>query len=135
MSRFGIFGLFLLTWPALAGCGGVSPDDLVITGPTDFISITGPQLACSSAYDPNPLTITVGTAVVWTNNDGTAPHTVTSSDGMGCTNGNAVVIRELDSPIIPLGVTFTYQFNTVGTFEYVCNVGGHQMRGTVEVIP
>ena len=132
MSRFNIFGLFLLGSLVLFGCGGDS-DDLVITGPTGFISIMGPS-ACGAAYDPNPLTVDVGTTVVWTNND-TFSHTVTSSDGMGCTNGNALVMRELDSPVMGPGNTFTYTFNTVGIFDYVCVVGGHQMSGQVIVQP
>jgi plastocyanin len=76
----------------------------------------------ASAYNPNPLTIARGDRVIWTNNDSTT-HTVTSD----------LPSAELGSGNIAAGTTYSYTFNTAGTFNYHCDVGGHNMTGTVVV--
>lgn len=71
------------------------------------------------AFDPAEVTIATGTAVSWTNDD-TAPHTVTSTDGV------------FDSGIFDPGASFTWIFNEPGSFAYVCQLHP-QMQGTVVV--
>lgn len=61
------------------------------------------------AFDPDDLTIPVGTTVTWTNNDG-APHTVTADDG------------SFDSGNLGQGDTFTFTFEEAGTFTYICKI-------------
>ncbi len=63
-------------------------------------------------YSFNPPTITVpeGTTVTWTNNDNVT-HTVTVKTGTGFDSG----------PLSP-GETFSYGFNTTGTFDYGCSI-------------
>ncbi len=105
------------------------------TGLTASVSIIqGAFNKCEGAYSPNPLIVSAGTTVTWTNNDSTV-HTVTHSDGLGCTPGNALTPaeREFDSGFLGLGGTFEHTFNTTGTFDYVCTIGAHTMRGTVIV--
>ncbi len=71
------------------------------------------------SFFPATLTVKKGTKVTWTNNDGTT-HTVTGSNG-GPTN----------TGLAP-GETYSFTFNTVGTFAYHCNIHS-SMTGTVKV--
>ena len=61
------------------------------------------------AFAPDTLIIPAGTTVKWTNNDG-VPHTSTS-DGAGW-----------DSGTLSTGQTYSFQFNTAGTFPYHCGI-------------
>lgn len=71
------------------------------------------------AFDPAALEVTVGTTVVWTNNEAT-PHTVTSSDAL------------FDSGMLMQGDSFRHVFDTIGTYNYACSFHP-QMTGTVTV--
>ncbi len=72
------------------------------------------------AFVPQHITITVNTAVRWTNLDG-APHTSTSTTGVW------------DSGTLTTGQSFSFTFSTVGLYPYICAI--HQgMTGTVAVI-
>jgi plastocyanin len=71
---------------------------------------TGGQVAVSImnfAYDPSPVEVAVGDTVTWTNND-SVPHTVTSSDG------------SIQSGTMQPGQSFSYTFETAGSFDYHC---------------
>ena len=59
-------------------------------------------------YDPDTLTVPVGTTVCWVNQD-TTPHTVTSD-----------VEGVFDSGSLQQGQTFEYTFNSAGSFPYHC---------------
>lgn len=74
-------------------------------------------------YDPNLVTVSVGTTVVWANNDD-AVHTVTAGNP---TDGPSGVF---DSDLISAGESFEYTFNTAGKFDYYCIVHPW-MQGTV----
>ena len=71
------------------------------------------------AFIPPAVTIAVGEAVEWTNNDSIA-HTATAAD------------EAFDSGILSEGQTFTHTFDTAGTFDYICTIHPF-MRGTVTV--
>ncbi len=74
------------------------------------------------AFNPSSLTVTVGTTVTWTNDDSTS-HDVTFTD-----------IAGVDSGTMSRGQTFSYTFNTAGTFHYYCKIhGASAMSGTVTV--
>ena len=60
-------------------------------------------------YSINELMIPLGTTVTWTNNDPGVLHTVTSVD------------RVFDSGMLAAGDTFSYTFNQVGQFDYLCS--------------
>ena len=81
-----------------------------------FVSIPG------FSFDPATLTISQGDTVTWSN-DHTVPHTTTSDDG-----------TEWDSGTMNPGDTFSYVFNTAGTFPYHCNIHP-SMLGTITVEP
>jgi plastocyanin len=71
----------------------------------------------SFAFNPKSLTVPVGTTVTWTNND-SANHRINSSS--------------FNSPDLPKGSSFSYTFQTAGTFDYTCGVHP-SMQGKVIV--
>ncbi len=64
------------------------------------------------AFSPSPLNITSGTNVTWTNRDA-APHTASSSAGAP---------NAFDSSTLGNGQSFSFTFNTPGTYNYICNI-------------
>jgi plastocyanin len=95
--------------PAAAGSGGTRG-----SGPSEQVTIR------DFAFDPPDLTISVGTAVTWTNEDNTT-HTVTGRD-------NDVIA----SPDLDQGDTYSVTFSQAGTFHYLCSIHTN-MTGTVTV--
>jgi len=73
------------------------------------------------AFDPSAITVTSGTTITWTNNDG-IPHTVTSTS----------LLDTFDSGSISNNGTFHHTFNTVGTITYKCTIHP-SMTGSVVV--
>lgn len=77
-------------------------------------------------FTPAQVTINVGDSVQW-NNEGEFPHNVNADDGS---------FRSGDPSSDPWSYTFT--FNTPGTFRYYCEVhgapGGVGMSGTITVL-
>jgi plastocyanin len=63
----------------------------------------------AKAFNPNPLTVAIGTSVTWTNTD-TITHTSTADAG-GWNSG-----------VIAPGTTFSVSFPTSGTFTYHCTI-------------
>jgi len=76
-------------------------------------------------YDPQDITITIGTTVKWTNNDETI-HTVTS--GTLETGPSGI----FDSSILDAGSSFEYTFSSAETVDYYCIVHPW-MAGSVTV--
>lgn len=81
------------------------------------VSVSIKNFAFASAN----LTVAKGTTVTWTNGDG-APHTVTGDNGGP------------NSPSLGTGQSYSYTFNTIGTFPYHCAVHP-MMTATVTVTP
>ncbi|MBA2448111.1 MAG: cupredoxin domain-containing protein [Chloroflexi bacterium] len=101
------------TLVALLPSGASAADvQVVVVQPTD-------QLAWR--YDPANLTVTTGTTVTWVN-QGTAPITVTSPDGL------------FDSEQILPNASFSATFYAPGTYRYFCVPYPH-MKGTILVTP
>jgi len=71
------------------------------------------------SFSPATLTVTAGTNVTWTNNDGMT-HTVTADDD------------SFDSGNITMGSKFSKVFPTAGTFSYHCTIHP-TMKGTIVV--
>jgi len=72
------------------------------------------------AFDPATVTVNVGAAVTWVNQD-SAPHTVTSDSG-----------GELSSGTLSNGQSYSHTFNAKGTYTYHCGIH-RSMKGTVNV--
>jgi plastocyanin len=71
------------------------------------------------AFQPASLEVAAGTTVTWTNT-GQAKHTATADDGT------------FDSKNLKPGESFSFTFNTPGTFAYHCDVHP-EMTGTIVV--
>jgi plastocyanin len=117
--------LLSATWRACAAFAlvlavvAVLPGDVLAADAQ--ISIVEPADTMSWRYDPASLTVTAGTTVTWVNNGSTAV-TVTSPDGL------------FDSDTIAAGASFSYTFDTPGTYRYFCVPYPH-MKGVVVVSP
>jgi len=72
-----------------------------------------------SQYSPSTLTISIGTTIKWTNKE-SATHTVTSD------------VAVFESGDMAKDQTFSYTFNTAGTFPYHCKHHSG-MKGTITV--
>lgn len=95
---------------------------LVVKEPTAPVTakVSIPQGAMTQSegqlyYDPQEITVSVGTTVVWSNDD-TAAHTVTSGNPSSGPSG------AFDSDILAAGKTFEHKFDSAGTTEYFCQV-------------
>ena len=73
------------------------------------------------AFSPTSITVKQGSKVTWTNQD-TAGHTVQETDGQVGPN----------SSTIGKGQSYSFIFNTVGTFQYHCSIHP-DMTGMVTV--
>ena len=97
----------------LSACGSSSsPSSPSPAPPSGANNVSIPVSASTlgtSAYAPNPFTVSAGTTVTWTNND-SIPHTSTSNSGAW------------DSGSIAAGGHFSFTFQTKGTFTYHCTI-------------
>jgi plastocyanin len=114
-----------------AACGGggggsysTSPSPGSNPAPVVSSHTTSPVMS-GTAFSPAVDTVTAGSTVTWTNQDG-IPHTVTSAPGSADTyTGN-----------VAGSATFSHTFNTAGTYAYYCQIHGTPtsgMRGTIVV--
>lgn len=71
------------------------------------------------AFNPSSITVSVGTTITWTNKD-SFTHNVTSST------------QAFSSGSMSPGATFSFKFNTAGTYNYTCTIHPG-MNGTVIV--
>lgn len=101
---------------------------IVIMGQPGNKQNTGPNAVATNsveiknlAFNPTPITVTVGTTVTWTNND-TVTHTVTSTSGPA----------SFDSGHMEPGNTFSFTFTEAGTYDYMCTIHPY-MRAQVIV--
>lgn len=81
--------------------------------------VQGASALTTNAYSPNPLSVTAGSTVIWTNNDRIA-HTTTADGG------------RWDSGVLQPGAQFSFTFSAVGTFPYHCSIHPN-MVGTITV--
>jgi len=78
------------------------------------------------AFSPQTIKVKKGTKVTWTNNDSIG-HNVVADDAK-----NAAGMPTTNS-LISKGGTYSFTFNTTGTFSYHCTPHPF-MTGTVEVV-
>jgi plastocyanin len=97
---------------------------------TSSVSIvSGASTLTTDAYSPNPIQVSVGTTVTWTNND-SQPHTVTSgSNGQPDNKFNS---SPNFTPLLNPGQTFSFTFTEAGEYPYYCMLHPN-MVGTVNV--
>jgi plastocyanin len=119
---------FLICVAALAGCGGgtssatpnvPTPTTPSPSGPLMVTMPMGASFLTTTAYVPNPITVSMGSTIKWTNNDNVA-HTVSSQNNLW------------DSGDIEPGATYSRTFQSTGSFPYYC-VYHPGMVGTIAV--
>jgi plastocyanin len=86
--------------------------------------VPGSASLTDTAFQPNPVQVSVGSTVTWTNNDA-QPHTATSGQ-------NATPDGTFDSEIMAPQATFEHTFTEAGEFPYFCLLHPN-MVGTVSV--
>lgn len=110
------------------GQGASNATNATMTGAgnaTTSVSIVqGSSTLTTDAYQPNPVQVSVGSTVTWTNNDA-QPHTATSGE-------NATPDGRFDSSIMAPAATFDHTFTEAGEFPYFCLLHPN-MVGTVSV--
>jgi plastocyanin len=115
----------------MAGAGNATNATGSSAGSTgNSVSIVpGSSSLTTDAYQPNPIQVSVGTTVTWTNNDA-QPHTVTSgSNGQPDNKFNS---SPNFTPLLNPGQTFSFTFTQAGDYPYFCMVHPN-MVGTVSV--
>ena len=110
--------------PGMAGNAMPGMDMPPATAPVtgaDSPPATGGTSVNISDFKFNPATLTVpaGATVTWTNQD-EEPHTIAAKDGT------------FRSPGMDTHATFSFTFNTPGSYDYVCSIHPF-MTGTVVV--
>jgi plastocyanin len=108
-SRLLVFAVALLAVVA-AGCGGA--------GESKPVATTEVKMVKSYRFDPRTIEIQAGATVTWTNEDNFT-HTVEVEGQRD---------REVDR-----GESVSITFDKPGTYDYVCTLHSHDMRGTVIV--
>lgn len=114
MKRVIALSTFLLTIFAAACGGGTTPTPYGEAAPP---SERAEVIIEGFAFRPDSLTIAPGTTITWTNQDSVA-HTI------------AIVGTE--SPILSKGDSWSYTFDTGGTFDYICGIHPY-MKGQIVV--
>jgi plastocyanin len=94
---------------AIAAVFALLLTSLIAIGQATSVSADVSVNIVNFSFQPTPLTIPVGTKVVWTNQDSTS-HTSTSDAGAW------------DSGTLSKGMTFSFTFMQAGTFAYHCNI-------------
>ena len=98
-------------------------------GGTGVSIVSGASSLTDTAYSPNPIQVSVGTTVTWTNNDA-QPHTVTS--GSNAQPDNKFNSSPNFTPLLNPGQTFSFTFTQAGEYPYYCMLHPN-MVGTVSV--
>jgi plastocyanin len=96
---------------------------------TSVSIVSGSSSLTDTAFQPNPVQVSVGSTVTWTNDD-SQPHTVVSGqnaqpDGKFASSPNF-------NPLIAPGQTFSHTFTEAGQYPYYCALHPN-MVGTVSV--
>jgi plastocyanin len=107
------------------GAGNATNATTTGAGGTTSVSIvSGSSTLTTDAFAPNPIQVSVGTTVTWTNNDA-QPHTVNGGE-------SPTPSGLFDSPIMAPQATFEYTFTEAGEVPYFCILHPN-MVGTVSV--
>jgi plastocyanin len=127
INRLLIGAILLLALLSISySCTKSSTTDPYTSGGTGSKGVTTPGAnevwIQGMAFDPSTITITTGTTITWTNKDAIG-HSVTSDAGV------------FDSGIINASGTFSYTFDTDGTFTYHCKVHPTMTASVIVKLP
>src|SRR5918998_524216 len=91
---------------------------------TSVSIVPGSSSLTTDAWSPNPVQVSAGTTITWTNDD-SQPHAVNSGE-------NATPTGLFDSGIMAPAATFEHTFTEAGEYPYFCLLHPN-MVGTVSV--
>ncbi|HZA64600.1 MAG TPA: plastocyanin/azurin family copper-binding protein [Nitrososphaeraceae archaeon] len=143
-SSIAISAPYYASAQGVTGQGGANATNATMNGPgnatnatgatganagTSVSIVSGSSSLSDTAYQPNPIQVSVGNTVTWTNDD-SQPHTVTSG-------GNGQPDNKFNSspnfnPLMAPGQTFSFTFTQAGDYPYFCMLHPN-MVGTVSV--
>lgn len=98
-----------------------SPSSTPATSSTASAATSAAVTISNFAFDKADVTVKKGAVVTWTNKDSVA-HTITETDGQ--TGPKSSDLNQ--------GQTYSFTYNTVGTFKYHCSIHPN-MTGSVTV--
>ena len=119
MKKYNVLALIALAgvMVMVAGCTSSSnPTPGPVTSNTSQNNVS----IQNYAFSPSALTIQKGANVTWKNDD-SVQHTVVSDS------------PAFSSPLLNTGDTYTFQFNSTGTYPYHCSIHTY-MKGTITVV-
>ncbi len=114
-----------------SACGGGDGDGAAAPSGAD----SGGQTVALKliAFKPERLSVAVGTAVTWKNEDA-SEHTVTSGTVNQSAGGvTTAVDNRFESGSLKQNAAFTFTFTTPGTYSYFCKIHPATMRGEITV--
>jgi plastocyanin len=127
--KLSVWAFVIMSAMLMMACGGPAVSPASTSAPVtpgesgQAGSVTAMVTVRDFEFSPKVLTVKKGTMVIWTN-QGQAKHTVTAD------------AKNFDGQIMP-GQTFTFTFDTAGTFAYYCTfhggAGGKGMSGSIVV--
>ena len=122
MKRLLNASLFLSSVLVVVGCGSSSKTPTTANPAAGTpVSIRNNAIGLGSmAYGDNPIVITAGTTLTWTNQDSIAYTSTADSAGT------------FDSGNLTPGQSYSYKFDKAGTYTYHCTYHS-RMMGTVQV--
>jgi plastocyanin len=109
---------------ATATATGLTGSPVTFTATGEEIPVTSDVAVDNDFFQPATIQVPAGTTVTWTWNAGAASHSVQSIDTPSFTS-SAILTGG--------GSTYSFTFNTPGTYKYDCAVHGLAMSGTVIV--
>ena len=117
----------------VTGQAGGNATNATMTGAgnatTSVSIVSGSSTLTDTAYQPNPIQVSVGNTITWTNDD-SQPHTVTSgSNGQPDNKFNS---SPNFNPLMAPAATFSHTFTEAGEYPYYCALHPN-MVGTVSV--
>ncbi len=108
-----ILALLFLIALFMVSCSSPQQTDGVEESPEEMAPAEGEVVMQGITFQPPEITVQVGTAVTWVNEDSVS-HTVTSG-----TRGEAT--GEFDASVAP-GESFSFTFEEAGRFDYFCSI-------------
>lgn len=113
-----------------SACGGGDSDEGAAPAAADGGQTVALKLI---AFKPERLSVAVGSAVTWKNEDA-SEHTVTSGTvNQGSGGVTTAVDGKFESGSLKQNATFSYTFTAPGTYSYFCKIHPATMRGEITV--
>lgn len=115
--KIGIFLIAIISAALFTGCT-TPPSTPTPANATPYPGLKAGIEIKGFAFNPQSITVNKGTNVTWTNKD-SVTHDI-KSQGI------------FESPVLQNGESWSYTFNSTGTFDYICGIHP-SMKGRITV--